>query len=161
MRVLGIAGSLAEDSKNHRLLERARTLAPAGMRLVIFDGLGAIPIMHPDALAGPAPAPVQRFRDALDAARAVLIATPEYSHSLPGVLKNAIDWVVQSGELHRKTVAITAAVRDPSRGQRGLDALEIALGGVGARVLADTPIALDGSEDQRLRDLLGALHEVG
>jgi len=91
LRVLGIAGSLRAGSHNRALLRAAQELAPAGMTIVTFD-LDAIPPYNGDVEAQGFPAPVVAFKNAIAEADAVLIATPEYNHSFPGVLKNALDW---------------------------------------------------------------------
>lgn len=91
MRVLGITGSLRRDSYNHALLREAAERLPAGAELVEFEHLREIPPYDAD-LEGEAPAAVAELRQAMREADAVLIATPEYNHSIPGVLKNALDW---------------------------------------------------------------------
>ena len=91
MRILGLSGSLRRDSHNARLLRGAGTLLPEGAELVVFDQLGAIPPFNEDDEHTP-PAPVLALKQAIEQADAVLIATPEYNHSIPGVLKNALDW---------------------------------------------------------------------
>lgn len=92
--VLAIAGSLRRDSFNRRLLDAAAACAPEGMRVQRYDGLGELPMFDEDrestALAS---GPVRALRDQVAAASALLIATPEYNQSIPGVLKNAIDWL--------------------------------------------------------------------
>jgi chromate reductase, NAD(P)H dehydrogenase (quinone) len=92
MRVLGISGSLRRDSLNSALLRAAAERLPAGAELVEFDGLREIPPYDSDVEEGGTPAPVQELREAIRESDAVLIATPEYNHSIPGVLKNALDW---------------------------------------------------------------------
>lgn len=92
MRVLGIAGSLRRDSYNHALLRPAAERLPAGAELVEFDRLREIPPYDADLEALETPAAVDELRQAMHEADAVLIATPEYNHSIPGVLKNALDW---------------------------------------------------------------------
>jgi chromate reductase len=91
MRILGIAGSLRRGSHNRRLLRAAGALLPPGAELVEWDGLRDLPAFDEDLEDAPPPA-VQEFLDAIDGADALLIATPEYNSSLPGALKNAIDW---------------------------------------------------------------------
>lgn len=93
MRVLGISGSLRRDSYNSALLRAAAERLPAGVELVEYEGLREIPPYDSDAEAEATPAAVAELREAVRAADAVLIATPEYNHSLPGQLKNALDWV--------------------------------------------------------------------
>ena len=93
MRVLGISGSLRRDSLNSALLRAAAERLPAGAELVEFDRLREVPPYDEDVDAAATPAVVEDLREAVRGADAVLIATPEYNHSIPGQLKNALDWV--------------------------------------------------------------------
>src|SRR5262245_31749274 len=123
VRILALSGSLQASSANLVLLHVAVASAPDGVEIVISDHLRHLPHFDPDAEAvGEAPT-VQAWRNALAESDAVLIASPEYGHSLPGALKNGIDWVIGTGELERKVVAITAAVPGHERGRLGLQAL--------------------------------------
>lgn len=90
--VCGIAGSLRKDSYNRALLRAAQELAPEGMEIRIFDRMAEIPLFNEDVEAQGDPEPVQALKRAIGEADALLIATPEYNHGVPGVLKNAIDW---------------------------------------------------------------------
>ena len=92
VRVLGIAGSLRQGSYNKMLLSAAAGLAPPSMELTTFERLADVPLYNADLDVGEGPEPVRALRQALAAADALLIATPEYNYSIPGVLKNAIDW---------------------------------------------------------------------
>jgi chromate reductase len=93
MRILGISGSLRSDSHNRRLLLEAAELLPADTELELFGGLKAVPPYDEDDDADDeAHEAVRELRDAIARADAVLIATPEYNSSVPGQLKNAIDW---------------------------------------------------------------------
>jgi chromate reductase, NAD(P)H dehydrogenase (quinone) len=92
MRVLGISGSLRRDSLNSALLRAAAERLPAGVELVEFEGLREIPPYDADLEEQAVPEAVRELREAILAADAVLVATPEYNHSIPGVLKNALDW---------------------------------------------------------------------
>jgi chromate reductase len=91
MNVMGISGSLRRKSFNTAALRAARELAPDGMHIEIFD-IAPIPLYNEDVREKGYPAPVESFRSAIKAADALLIVTPEYNYSIPGVLKNAIDW---------------------------------------------------------------------
>jgi chromate reductase len=93
MRVLGISGSLRRDSLNSALLRAAAERLPAGAELVEFERLREIPPYDSDVEDEGTPAVVEELREAVRGADAVLIATPEYNHSLPGQLKNALDWI--------------------------------------------------------------------
>src|SRR4051794_18580521 len=107
MRIVGICGSLQGASSNLTLLRRAGELvteiSPEAVVFELFDGVRDLPLFDPDIERdGDAPASVTAWRSALAHADALLIASPEYGHSLPGALKNAIDWVIGSGELEGK-----------------------------------------------------------
>ena len=140
MRITGVCGSLAATSSNRLLLHAAAAAAPEGVELVLFEGLRELPHFDPDLEAAGLPPAVHAWRGALADSDAVLIASPEYGHSLPGALKNAIDWVIGSGELYRKVVGITAAVPHASRGLRGLEALARTLGAVDAILVWNAPL---------------------
>ncbi len=92
MRILGISGSLRRDSHNSRLLAATASLLPEGVELVLFGQLDAIPPFNEDE-EHRTPLAVAALKEAIAQADAVLIATPEYNASIPGVLKNALDWV--------------------------------------------------------------------
>ncbi len=91
MIILGIAGSLRKGSYNISLLKAAKKLAPKGIEIKIFDKLGDITSFDQDNEKNPPPA-VTKLKEMIRGADAVLLATPEYNYSVPGVLKNAIDW---------------------------------------------------------------------
>ena len=113
IHILGIAGSLRRKSYNRALLCNAQHLLPEDTTLEIFD-LDDIPFFNADVEAIGTPAPVLAFREAIKRADALLIATPEYNYTIPGVLKNAIDWASRKGPddrapLDGKTVAMMGA----------------------------------------------------
>src|SRR3546814_10655515 len=91
-RVLCLAGSLRRDSWNRRLLHAAAFQAPATLRLDVYDELASVPLFDEDQ-EYPEPAGVHALRAAVAAAAGLIIATPEYNQSIPGVLKNALDWM--------------------------------------------------------------------
>ena len=113
MRVLGISGSLRRDSPNTKLLRAAGELVEErGGRFELFDGLKAIPPYDEDDEIGYGPRPVIRLKRAIAKADAVLFATPEYNSSIPGVLKNAVDWASRppaASPLRNKPVAVIGA----------------------------------------------------
>ena len=111
LNVFAIAGSLRRASFNAAALRACRSLAPAGMSIDIFENLRDLPPYDDDVRAAGFPPVVDNLRQRIAAADALLIATPEYNHSVPGVLKNAIDWASrQPGPpLASKTVAILGA----------------------------------------------------
>jgi chromate reductase, NAD(P)H dehydrogenase (quinone) len=109
MRALAISGSLRSQSTNTVLLRALAELAPPELEIVFFQELDQIPPFNPDLEAENSTGPVARFRAVLRGSAAVLFSTPEYAHGLPGVLKNALDWVVGSGELSGKPVVLVNA----------------------------------------------------
>ncbi len=112
MLVLGLSGSLRRDSHNRKLLRAAAEELPPGHRLAVWDGLGELPVYDADLDVAPAPPQVRQLRDAIAAADAILISTPEYNHSIPGVLKNALDWASRpyaNNALRGKPVAVVGA----------------------------------------------------
>lgn len=116
MKILAVSGSLRSASSNSVLLRAAATAAPPGIIVSIFEGIGDLPHFNPDLDPPEDPAPhpaVAEWRRCLCEADAVIFSTPEYAHGVPGVLKNALDWIVGSGELVDKPVALlqTSATR--------------------------------------------------
>jgi chromate reductase len=112
MRILAISGSLRSGSHNTDLLRAAAALAPAGVEVKLYEGLKAIPPFDEDDEARP-PAAVREWREAIEQADAVLFATPEYNSSIPGQLKNAIDWAsrpkAEAALLNKPAAAIGAS----------------------------------------------------
>ncbi|HEY2388575.1 MAG TPA: NADPH-dependent FMN reductase [Candidatus Binatia bacterium] len=109
LRVLGVPGSLRKGSHNRALLRAAIELAPAGMTIEIFEGVGALPLYDADVEAGGDPPAVVAWKSAIAAADALLIVTPEYNYGVPGVLKNAVDWASRppgNCVLNRKPAAL-------------------------------------------------------
>ncbi len=112
MRILGISGSLRRGSHNTRLLRAAARLLPPGVEVEVFDALGDLPPYNADDDVEPAHPAVARLREEIAAADAVLIATPEYNGSIPGVLKNGLDWAsrpLPGSALQGKPVAVIGA----------------------------------------------------
>ncbi|HET6449074.1 MAG TPA: NADPH-dependent FMN reductase [Conexibacter sp.] len=112
MRVLGLSGSLRRDSHNRALLRAASAALPAGVQLVEWDRVAELPAYDEDLDLLPAPEPVRALRAAIADADAILIATPEYNGSLPGALKNALDWASRphaTNPLRDKPAAVLGA----------------------------------------------------
>jgi chromate reductase len=168
--VLGISGSLRAGSFNTALLRAAAELLPPAARLRIYPDLARIPPYSEEAEAPPA---VVSLRAAIDAADALLIATPEYNASIPGQLKNALDWASRpypDNALRRKPVAVIGASTGlfgavwaqaelrKVLATAGADALDDELPVGSAFDVFDHDLALtDGSLRARLEDLLGNL----
>lgn len=174
MRVLGISGSLRRDSLNSALLRAAAERLPAGAELVQFDRLAEIPPYDEDIeRAQPEPESVRELRDAVRAADAVLIATPEYNHSIPGQLKNALDWVSRpagKSALSGTPVAVVGASTGMFGAIWAQAELRKVLGAMGGRVIeAELPVGrarelqhgerleLPPEQAEQLEDLLAEL----
>lgn len=110
MNVLGIAGSLRRGSFNRQLLHTASACAPAGLAIQVCDGLAAIPLFDEDLeQEASAAGPVAELRRMVKTADGLLFATPEYNQSIPGVLKNVVDWLSRDDSLVDKPVAVIGA----------------------------------------------------
>ena len=157
LAIVGICGSLQAASSNLALLRDAAALMPTDANFTLFEGLGDIPHFNPDHEAAGAPDQVVEFRALLLAADGVIIASPEYGFSLPGSLKNAIDWAIGTGELAGKPIAVAASVAGPGRGRRGLQALLVTLGAVGAVVVGGEPIVRGPDARAELGALIASL----
>jgi chromate reductase len=176
MRVLGISGSLRRDSFNSGLLRAAADLLPPGAELEVFDELKAIPPYDADDDVEPAPAAVAALRDAIADADAVLVATPEYNASIPGVLKNALDWASRphaTNVLRGKPAAVVGASTGMFGAVWAQAETRKVLSTIGARVLdAELPVP-EGDErfdaegtlrdpevEEQLAEVVGALVEA-
>jgi chromate reductase, NAD(P)H dehydrogenase (quinone) len=155
MRVLGISGSLRHDSHNSALLRAAGELVEEeGAEFEVFDGLKAIPPYDEDDNVGPAPVAVARLRRALADADAVLFATPEYNSSIPGVLKNAVDWASRpqdTSPLRNKPVAVIGASTGMFGAVWAQAELRKVLGATGARV-SEVELAVGHAHEHLLPD---------
>lgn len=137
MHVLAVSGSLRKDSYNGMLLRAAAELAPAEVELEIYEDLAAVPPYDAD-LDGRPPDPVLDLRQRLAGANAILIATPEYNSSIPGQLKNALDWASRpfpENALRGRTVAVVGASTGPYGAVWAQAELRKVLGRIGARVV--------------------------
>jgi chromate reductase len=145
MRILALSGSLRRDSHNTALLHAAAELAEDGVELELYEGLKAIPPFDEDDETGTVPIAVAQLRAAIGAADAVLFATPEYNGSIPGQLKNALDWAsrpVATNPLRNVPVAVIGASTGMFGAAWAQADLRKVLSRIGARVLdAELPVA--------------------
>jgi chromate reductase len=138
MKILAISGSLRDGSYNTKLLRAAGELVPDGVEFELWDGLKAVPPFDEDDEGGEAPAGVANLRDAIAGADAILFATPEYNSSIPGQLKNAIDWAsrpVATAPIRNKPVAVIGASTGMFGAVWAQAELRKVLASAGARVL--------------------------
>ena len=153
MKVLAISGSLRRDSHNTALARAAAELLPPSAELEIFDGLKAVEPYDEDDDMGTGPRGAARLREAIESADAVLIATPEYNSSIPGQLKNAIDWASRplgTNALWGKPVAVVGASTGMFGAVWAQAEIRKALAASGARVIEkDLPV---GHADEAFTD---------
>jgi chromate reductase, NAD(P)H dehydrogenase (quinone) len=172
MKIVALAGSLQERSSNSALVRAAQEVTPDGMELVVYGSLGEVPHLNPELDGDDAPAPVKELRQLLQASEGLLIASPEYGHSMPGVLKNALDWLVGSGELSGMPIALMSASTTSTGGIRAQMALTqtllaqaaqvavaLTVSGVKTKIDANGEIA-DPATRRRIRETLVALGEA-
>jgi chromate reductase len=174
MRVLGISGSLRRDSHNTKLLRAAGEVVERhGAEFELFAGLKNIPPYDEDDEVGAWPAPVVALKEAIAGADALLFATPEYNSSIPGVLKNAVDWASRPlaiSPLRNKPVAVIGASVGMFGAVWAQAELRKVLGATGARVtevelavghahehLDDAGHPIDPAQAEALRDALAVL----
>ena len=108
IRIIAISGSLRSHSSNTTILKAAAMLAPGDVSISLYEGLGMLPHFNPDLEETEDPAALD-FRRRIRESAGVLISSPEYAHGVPGTLKNALDWIVGTGELVDKPVALINA----------------------------------------------------
>lgn len=139
MKLLAISGSLRAASLNTSVLQAAQRLAPAGVDVEIFNGIGQLPFFNSDLEAGQLPGQVFRFRQVIAKADGLLISSPEYARGVSGVMKNALDWLVGDQEFPGKPVAL---INTSPRATHALAALTITLETMSAQLIRDASITL-------------------
>jgi NAD(P)H-dependent FMN reductase len=135
-RVLLISGSTRAASTNSAVVRTAALCAPPGVR-TFRHGLTALPHFNPEDDRDPLPPTVAALRAGIAASHAVLICTPEYAGTLPGSMKNLLDWTVGGTEMVDRPVAWLNVATDPRRGHGAIDTLRTVLGYVQARIVED------------------------
>jgi NAD(P)H-dependent FMN reductase len=150
VRIFAIVGSVAPHSSNSRLLH-GMAAASGCLDVQVWEALDQLPYFRPDADGD---SEVASLRQAIAAADAVWIATPEYAGGMPGALKNALDWLVGSGELYGKPVVVLSAAPSQQRGGNARRWVEDVVRTQGADVLDSFTVATPpGTTDTRLREL--------
>jgi chromate reductase len=119
-KILAISGSLSRSSSNTELLRAAARLGSERASIEVYHAMASIPLFNVDLDVEPAPSAVTDFRALLAASDAVIISSPEYAHGISGVLKNALDWTVSSGDFYQKPVAVFNASPRASIAQESL-----------------------------------------
>lgn len=166
--VLALVGSLRTASINRQLAELAAQSAPDGVTVVVYDGLGDLPFYNEDIDTADAPAAVSALRTAAADADAALVVTPEYNGSIPGVLKNAIDWLSRpwgDGAFKDKPLAVIGTALGRYGGAWAHDETRKSFGIAGARVVESISLSLpagplDGKHPREDAEVAAAVREA-
>lgn len=166
--VVALVGSLRAASINRQLAELAAQSAPDGVEVIVYEGLGDLPFYNEDIDTADAPAAVTALRAAAVAADAALVVTPEYNGSIPGVLKNAIDWLSRpwgDGALKEKPLAVIGTALGRYGGAWAHDEARKSFGIAGARVVESISLSLpagplDGRHPREDADVAAAVRDA-
>ncbi|HYQ22772.1 NADPH-dependent FMN reductase [Stenotrophomonas sp.] len=155
MKILAISGSVRRQSTNTALLRALQAIAPIGMALEVYIGIGDLPVFSPDLEGADEPCSVTAFKAAIAQSDGVLVCSPEYVRGIPGGLKNAIDWLVSGDQIVGRPIALVHASH---RGEDMLQALRAVLStvssGFSAELFLRVPVL--GLEPQQVADVLGS-----
>jgi chromate reductase len=142
MKILAISGSIRAKSSNSAILQALKELAPDNINIEIYDGIANLPHFNPDIDNENALVSVIDWRSQLQKADGVIFCTPEYAHGVPGVLKNALDWIVSSGEFMHKPTAVISASPSLDGGAKANAALVQTLKVMMAAIAEDTILCI-------------------
>lgn len=140
-KVLAICGSIKTDSANHQLLKTIQKMAEGVMEIEVYDGLATLPYFNPNPDEETRHESVVTFRNKIQAADGVLICTPEYVFSLPGVLKNALEWTVSTTVFTDKPTAMITA---SSSGKVAHESLLLVMKTLGVQTAKDACLLISG-----------------
>lgn len=151
IKIFAISGSLRNGSSNSAILKAASRLVPPGVEMVIYQDLDKLPHFNPDLEDAKIPHVIE-FRNKLKSSNGILIASPEYAHGFPGVIKNALDWIVGSGELVGKPVMLLNA---SPRAVHAQESLKEVMRAMEARILPEAPVDIHLPNNQfRAQDII-------
>ncbi len=136
IKILAIPGSLRANSSSNLVLRQLISFVPENVTIELYEGIGVLPHFND---AQEVPAEVENFRHCVREADGVLICTPEYVFGIPGSLKNALDWIVSSGEFIDKPVGLITA---SSQGERGHAAMQLVLTAISARIIDEASMLI-------------------
>ena len=162
--IVALSGSAKKDSTNNRILLNLQKMYAGVAQVHIYESLSALPFFNPDLDNDTPPAEVTRLREAIKNANAVVICTPEYVFSLPGVLKNALEWMVSSGTFSGRPVGLITAA---ASGVKAQESLSLIMQTIEARFNNDMTLLIQGAKgkvngdnpglDMQLRKVMDAL----
>jgi chromate reductase len=147
-KVLAICGSIKQDSANYTLLKTIRSMAKDLFELEIYESLAALPYFNPDE-TDHAPESVVDFRNRIDKADGVIVCTPEYVFSLPGILKNALEWTVSTVVFTDKPAALITA---SSSGKVAHESLQLVMKTIGVKTTEDTSLLIQSIKSKMTQE---------
>lgn len=160
MKILTLSGSAREDSANTHLLKNLVQALPEH-QIVHGNIINNLPLFRAESDRAPWPATVVAWRTLVQHCDGLIIATPEYLHNLPALLKNALEWLASSGELVNKPVLPITYTPHPPRGERAMQSLCWSLQALDARILAQLPLYQQELSDHQLpEEVVAAVREV-
>jgi len=142
MKIVAVSGSLRAASSNTALVRAIGAMAPADVEFSIYNALADLPHYSPELDGQNPPAPVKKLRELLQTADGALLCTPEYAFGMPGSFKNALDWLVSSGELWRKPVAAISASPSAKGGENAHAALLLTLSALEAETVLEASLQI-------------------
>lgn len=148
--IIALSGSLKSTSSNTAILSAIKKLAPKNVVVEIFEGIDLLPHFNPE-ITEDIPA-LTLFRNKIKVADGVIFSTPEYAFGVPGVLKNALDWLVSSGELNRKPIAAISVSTMQSGGDKALASLMLTLSVLGTTFTESSMLAI-GSVKSKINEI--------
>ncbi|MGM0479711.1 MAG: NADPH-dependent FMN reductase [Bacteroidota bacterium] len=140
MRIVGIVGSASKNSGNEALLNVIKERFAPDEGMVVYNQLRQWPLFRPEDLESDQPRSVLEFKEIIENADAVIISTPEYSHNIPAVLKNMLEWCTASGEFNQKPVLAITYAPKPPRGEHAMKSLLYTLQTLKAQVKTQLPL---------------------
>ncbi|MFP7736178.1 NADPH-dependent FMN reductase [Priestia aryabhattai] len=171
IKILAISGSLRKNSSNTNILYAMSNLRPENTNFQFYEGVEHLPHFNPEIDTDSPPDLVKDLRNQLKIADGVIICTPEYARGVPGSLKNALDWIVSSGEFVNKPVAVISASSNSSGGRKAHDSILLTLemieakiskestlriGAIGAKINNKAEI-LDSTTSKQLKSVMNSL----
>lgn len=138
MKILALSGSLRERSYNKAAIEALSQVAPEGVEVRVFDGVGDLPLFNPD-LEGRRIFAVERFKDAIASSDGLVIASPEYAHGISGAMKNALDWLVSGEEFVYMPIML---INTSPRAHHAQDALREVVATMSGRIVDHAGLTL-------------------
>jgi chromate reductase, NAD(P)H dehydrogenase (quinone) len=140
MKILAISGSAAEKSSNTLLLNAIKTRLNADVEIEVYNQIRNFPLFRPEGLQNQIPEIISDFRNKINNSNSIIICTPEYTHNIPAVLKNALEWITSSGEFNNKKILPITFTPQSPRGEFAMQSLLFSLQALNANIVTQLPL---------------------